>query len=152
MWIINILLNNQYVIGIFLGVIVSFLSLLLHGWYRDKKDEKNESKKYSLCLVSTKNELPFYLDKLIQLSDNISEIINAIQNESLIIIPSYSLYPDFLEKTKIEINSYFRNSQLVRDIGHCHFELSHISERLKNTKDELSRFSDHLQAYRVPNE
>ena len=151
MWIINKLLNNQIIIGVFIGVITSFLSLLLQGWYRDKKNEKIELKKYSICLESTKNELSFYLDKLIQLLDNISQVIKAIQNKSTIIIPSYTFYPNFLEKCKIEINSFFRNSHLVKDVGHCHFELCHIVERLNYSKDELSRFSELTEAYREIN-
>ena len=81
------------------------------------------------------------LDKLHQLSNEITDIITSItpaQTKS-IIIPSYSLYPDFLEKSKIEINSFFRNSDLVKNIGECHFELCHILERLNFLKDEFKK-------------
>jgi len=150
MGIIKILLN-QYIIGVFVGVITSFLGFLLQQWYQNKKNKKIELNKYNICLESTKNELSFYLNKLSQLSEHVSEIINAIQNKSPIITPSYNLYPDFLEKSKIEINSFFRNSRLVQDVSHCHFELCHISERLKHTKDELARFSDLIEPYREIN-
>lgn len=141
---------SDVILGIFVGIITSFFAFLLKERVLVWKNKKIENKKYAIVLESTKNEASFYLDKLRQLSNDISDTITSItstqaksiisQNKSQNIrIPSYSLYPDFLEKSKIEINSFFRNSDLVKDIGECHFELCHILERLNFFKNEFKK-------------
>jgi hypothetical protein len=54
------------------------------------------------------------------------------------IIPSYSLYPRFLEKSKIELARARRNPDLIRQVSRTHFELSHIAERLVELKRDWS--------------
>ena len=81
--------------------------------------------------------MEFYNDKLHQLSDEARKIITAIGTNSNPIIPTYSLYPKFLENSKINLNKFYRNIDIVKRIGHCHFELSHIQERLELIKKEL---------------
>jgi len=128
---------KHYIFGIITGVITSFLAFLIKEWIQNKKAKKLELKKYTILLQSTRNEISFYQGKLNQLSGEINNIINDLQKGNKCIMPSYSLYPDFLEKCKIEINSFFLSSELVKEVGECHFELCHILERFSTEKGDL---------------
>lgn len=88
-------------------------------------------KKYVQCLATTENELSFYLSKLVQLSGEINNAILAVQNNQSIILPTYTFYPSFLEKQKIDLSGFFYNSDIIKDVGRCHFELCHIVVRLE---------------------
>ncbi len=126
-------------IGVGIGVLTSFLGFLTNSSYQKRQDEKKELKKYYISLKSTRDELDFYLGKLRQLGNEMTNIFNLIKAHKSFAIPSYSLYPDFLEKAKIEQYGFFKNSELVKKIGMCHYELAHVSERLEFFKREYTQ-------------
>ena len=64
------------------------------NYLKNKKEIKNN---YKCLLITTKNELEFYNTKLEQLSTEADAIVSTIQNTQPVIIPTYSLYPRFLE-------------------------------------------------------
>ena len=131
------------------GIGVTFVGFFLNQVYQNQKEKLKELKQYAVALQSAANEVSFYRAKLCQLSEALERILNQLKNgEWDVIIPSYSLYPDFLEKCKHTLSSFFENSELVQNIGHCHFELCHIVARLEQTrtsfeesieKDEIRR-------------
>ncbi|HRI47976.1 MAG TPA: hypothetical protein PK559_12795 [Ignavibacteriaceae bacterium] len=102
-----------------------------------KEKEIDNYQKYVTGLSTTENELEFYLSKYRQISGEIGATVNAAQTGQPFTIPTYTFYPLFLEKQKIELSGFYFNSDLIKDIGHCHFELCHIIERLNLYKTEL---------------
>lgn len=119
------------------GVVATFVGFFLNQRQQKEKDKEKDLKEYVIALQSTANELVFYKQKLTQLSNDLANLLHQIKNMQAWIIPSYGVYPDFLEKCKETLNTFFKNSDLVREIGHCHFELCHIRERLESLKAEL---------------
>jgi hypothetical protein len=109
---------NSGVVGVVVGF---FLSWVFQR--RERRQENNT--RYRCLLESIANELDFYADKLTFLSKQISQFLDGSG-----VIPSYKFYPSFLEQGKLRMNEFMRNSGLVKDVGHCHFELSHICERM----------------------
>ncbi|HUI28825.1 MAG TPA: hypothetical protein VLX91_01320 [Candidatus Acidoferrales bacterium] len=89
-----------------------------------------ERQKYLTTLITIQNELAFYRTKFIQLSGEVAAAVIAAQNNQPVILPTYRLYPDFLENQKIELSKFHFDSELIKDVGYCHFELRHIIERL----------------------
>lgn len=126
--------------GVLIGVVVALLSFFVKEYYQDYRRKRIELKRYCICLESTRNELLFYLETFNKLLSDISSIFGAVRTPHKIIIPTYSLYPNFLEHSKIKLNSFFRNSELVRTVGHCHFELSHILLGLDLMKYQLQSY------------
>ena len=122
------------------GIIATFVGFLLnqsHQNYREKIKQINE---YNASLQSSANELEFYSGKLKQLSGELENLAEKLDRRDAYnwITPTYSLYPNFLEKCKITINTFHKNPNLVKQIGHCHFELCHILARLDLHKEQMS--------------
>jgi len=120
------------------AALASIITLLLTNIYNTRQKRKEELSNYISLLSSTKNELEFYIIKLDELKSDSNNIIIAIKTQnSPPIIPTYSIYPKFLENSKIELSKFYKNVEIVKRVGHCHFELSHIFERLELIKLEL---------------
>lgn len=119
------------------AALASIITLILTNFYKNRLKKKEEINNYKVLLLSTKNELEFYISKLKQLDNESLSIIHNIRINEKPIIPTYSLYPKYLEDAKIRINIFFKNADIVKRISHCHFELSHLSERLELMKKEL---------------
>jgi|GEM_PF-5363526 len=120
------------------GIVATFIGFFLNQYHQNNKEKIKELKEYISSLQSSANELEFYNAKLNQLSGELEKLANTLQQRNVFIIPSYSLYPDFLEKCKIALNTFHKNPHLVKEIGHCHFELCHILARLDFLKVEMS--------------
>ena len=121
------------------GIVATFLGFLLNQRYQNDKEKIKELKEYIVSLQSAANELEFYGGKLKQLSGELENLVNALQRrDTNWIIPTYSIYPDFLEKCKITISAFHKNPNLVKEVGHCHFELCHILARLDLHKEQMS--------------
>jgi uncharacterized membrane protein len=122
---------NAFFTGLaFVGVLI-----ILVLQYRDKHND--EIHKYYNCLTATKYEIEFYKAKIEQLSGEVTTNITALQNSGTAnnpvvhpVFPTYRFYPNFLENQKIELSKFHFNSDLVKEVGTCHFELSHALSRL----------------------
>ncbi len=134
-------LGFKFVVGIIgglIGVGGVVLGFLLNQYHQESKERIKELNEYIAALQSAANELDFYRAKLTQLSGELEAIAaKASSWRADWIIPTYSIYPSFLEKCKITINAFQRNAYLVKEIGHCHFELCHILERMNVLKHDL---------------
>lgn len=121
------------------GIVATFLGFLLNQRYQNDKEKIKELKEYIVSLQSAANELEFYGGKLIQLSGELGELAIILKRRDVDwSVQSYSIYPDFLEKCKITMNTFYKNPNLVKEIGNCHFELCHILARLDWHKDQMS--------------
>ncbi len=125
-------------LGVAIGVFTSFLGFLANSRYSKRQNEKKKLGEYCNSLRSIRDELYFYIEKLKQLSKDFASIQKQISMGQQINIPSYSLYPNFLERAKIEQYVFFKNPVLVKKIGKCHYELAHVSERLNFFKKKAS--------------
>src|SRR5437870_872404 len=113
-----------------IGAGAAILTLLLGEtiqYYRRAFKELND---YIIALEFARNELVFYLGKLKQLVDELDAAEREITHRRKPIIPTYDVYPSFLEQAKITLARLYKNAQLVQQVGHCHYELSHIRQRL----------------------
>ena len=120
------------------GIVATFLGFLLNQRYQNDKEKIKELKEYIVSLQSAANELEFYGNKLKQLSGELDKLATALKAwETNFIIPTYSIYPNFLEKCKATINAFHKNPHLVKEVGHCHFELCHILARLDLLKNQM---------------
>lgn len=137
---ISQILNNVALllfIPVIIGVLSSLITLWFTVWSNKKQKEDDEKQKYLNLLISTINELEFYTSKLNQLVTEAQTIILKLSSQTPPLIPTYSLYPTFLEQAKLNLSSFNKNPELVKRVGHCHFELSHIQQRLELMKTEL---------------
>jgi hypothetical protein len=117
------------------GVVLGFF---LNQYHQESKEKIKELKEYIATLQSAANELEFYGNKLKQLSEELDRIAIELKAWRILwIVPTYSIYPNFLEKCKITINRFQKNPNLVKEVGNCHFELCHILERLNLLKAEM---------------
>lgn len=128
----------KVVLGLVGGTFATFVGFLLNQHHQHCKESIKEVRDYIVALQSAADELEFYGGKLGQLSSEMGAIANEIQSRNTTwIIPTYSIYPDFLEKMKVALSTFYRNPDLVKQVGHCHFELCHILARLDLIKTEL---------------
>ncbi len=126
------------IVGLIGGVIAAFFGFLLNQYHQTNKEAIATLEGYKICLQSTANELEFYASKLKKLSQDLEEVVKKLTQWKVDwIIPSYGVYPDFLEKCKITISEHQKNSLIVKNVGHCHFELCHISARLDLFKKQM---------------
>ena len=129
----------KILVGLVAGVVATFLGFLLNQYQQDNKDTIKEIKEYIAALQSAANELEFYTDKLQQLSSELDALVKRLEAwKTNWVIPTYSIYPDFLEKCKTTISVFHKNPKLVKEVGHCHFELCHILARLDFLKKEMN--------------
>lgn len=119
------------------AVLGSLITLFVTTWIGTRQKERELDQKYLNLVTSTINELEFYLTKLNQLATEAQAIILNLSSQTPPLIPTYSLYPTFLEQAKLNLSSFNKNPELVKRVGHCHFELSHIQQRLELMKTEL---------------
>lgn len=108
---------------------VGFWAALLVDRYRAGVEER---RRFSAAITSAGNELEFYVAKLKYLSDQLGALVNAFEspNNGRLVLPSYTLYPSFLEQAKNRLAEFMRQPELVKEVGHCHFELGHVVKRL----------------------
>lgn len=139
-------LSASIVTLIFIPIIVTLMTFFFKNSFQNRKEKKQEIKKFCTLLVASKNEMNFYITKFKQLSSETETIINKIKNAERYLIPTYSLYPNQLEIYKVELNKFDKNPKIVMEVNYCYFELSHINDRLTETKRELrSKFKPFLQ-------
>jgi hypothetical protein len=129
----------KILVGIVGGVVATFIGFWLNQYHQDNKEKIKEIKEYIAVLQSAANELEFYEGILDQLSKELDAIVKRLEKwETSWIIPTYSIYPDFLEKCKGTISEFHKNPKLVKTVGRCHFELCHILARLDFLKREMN--------------
>jgi hypothetical protein len=121
---------NSNLVAALIGFLAAFLIWKLTEQSQSKKKLIEDEMKYLALLRAIQTELRFYANKLEFLSQQMGNALIAISTHQLVIQPSYTLYPTFLERAKQELSGSFRNDELVRELGHCHFELCHIVERM----------------------
>jgi hypothetical protein len=108
-----------------IGLIGGAVGFLLSRWIAERTKKREEDEQYCCLLVSAANELEFYAEKFTFLSSQLAQYLAGTG-----VIPSYQFYPAFLEQIKIRISGLMRDADVLKEIGHCHFELSHICERM----------------------
>jgi hypothetical protein len=104
--------------------------------WKDWKEKKTKLEKYLVTLTFSVDEVSFYKERLDQLSEELGKLAATLGTAGSVrvIIPSYSLYPKFLERSKLELAKFHRNAALVKKVSRTHFELCHIAERLSELK------------------
>jgi len=129
----------EYPIAVVTGVLVSWATIRLQSRHDRKARLRQEARKYAVVARSARDELRLYEDKLRQLSSEFKDIISALRNRSerVFLVPSYGVYPAFLEHVKLQLSEFYREESLVRQLSACHFELEHIRDRLEEAKRAL---------------
>jgi len=120
------------IIGAGSAMVIFVAGSALRYW----KAKKAELESYIVALTFSRDEITFYIQLLDQLSGELGRIAGGFAKvpHDPFIIPTYSLYPKFLEQSKIDLARFRRNADLVRRVSRTHFELSHIAERLAELK------------------
>lgn len=128
-------LNSNFA-SAFIGLLGGIVGFFVSRRIETGTKKREEDERYFCVLQSVANELDFYADKFKFLSGQLQD---SLAGEG--IIPSYQFYPSFLEQGKIRLSGFMRNPSILKEVGHCHFELSHIRERLSifiNQFDDLA--------------
>ena len=126
--------SPSVVAAVLLGVAVSFASFCLKELIQAWRARKRRSNEYGHALAATMDELRFYLGTLKQLEGEANAILLALSAGKPFSVPTYSLYPSFIEHAKMDLGNFHRSSGLVGRVSRCHFELCHVSERLTRLK------------------
>lgn len=103
------------------------------------KERRREWSDYHNALQLTQHELEFHVERFLQLSKELTSLAEQLRNGVHYVVPSYTLYAASLEHFKMLLGGFLRNSDLVKAVGECHFELSHIIERLDFTKEQCGK-------------
>ncbi|MGA2787474.1 MAG: hypothetical protein ABSF60_08095 [Verrucomicrobiota bacterium] len=122
---------NSNLAAALIGFLAALLIWRLTEWSQAKRKKRDNEMEYLALLRAVQNELIFYKNKFGFLSNQIGEAIKAAMQGRPAARPSYSFYPAFLERAKQDLCSFFKNEELVRELGHCYFELCHIVERVE---------------------
>jgi hypothetical protein len=122
---------NSNLVAALIGFLAALLIWRLSEWSQAKRKKRDYEMKYLALLRAIQNELIFYKNKFEFLSNQIGDAVEAAMHGRPVARPSYSFYPAFLERAKQELCSFFKNEELVRELGHCYFELCHIVERVE---------------------
>jgi hypothetical protein len=134
---ISSILDSNLVAGL-LGAVAGLLGYYLADHLQRKNQRKSEAERYLAVLESVKDELRFYGDKLGSLSGQLGKLAADLRaGTGTYVFPSYTVYPAFLEKMRLDLVSFGRNREIVLDLGSCYFELGHILERLNQLKSAL---------------
>jgi hypothetical protein len=121
---------NSNLVAALIGFLAACLIWKLTEQSQTKRKLIEDEIKYLALLRAIQTELRFYANKLEFLSQQMGNAMVAINTHQPVIQPSYTLYPTFLERAKQELSGFFKSDELVRELGHCHFELCHIVERV----------------------
>ena len=122
------------IIGAVSAMVIFIAGSALRNW----KAKKTRLESYIVALTFSRDEIEFYITLLGQLSGELGRLADGFAKvpHGPFVIPTYSLYPKFLEQSKVELARSRRNAELVRRVSRTHFELSHIAERLAELKRE----------------
>ena len=100
------------------------------------KERRARRARLRVLLQVARDEVQFYLQKLQQLAQEIGQFLQATQQGGTQrFTPSYTLYPEFLEhQRRLLAEHSLAKQDVVRDLGHCAFELRHITKRLADAR------------------
>jgi len=136
--------NWGAVIAAALSMAVSVFAVIATSGLAWHRDERKALLEYLSIVKAAAHELRFYLGKLHRVIEDVEKLAALIPERLqpvIFVIPTYDLYPDYLEQIKLELAKRTRNDGLVQQISNCHFELCHIRERFAQTK---AAFSEHF--------
>jgi hypothetical protein len=128
-------------IGAASGVAGFLASEWMQRWRR--KNERRE--KYVAGISAALAEISFYAQKLKQISSDttfIAEHSNEFSGVNL--VPSYKVYPEHIEKLKIEICGETKNRELAVMLVQCHYDLSHVAEKMASLVQMGSKSGDFI--------
>lgn len=126
-------MSTSAILSFIFGIMATFIGFLLNQTWQQTKERKQKLEKIIALFESTSAELEFYAEKLKQLSAHLAKVGQSqppIPGMSGIVVPSYDLYPAFLEKAKLELTTFPQTLPIVSRVGSCHYELCHIQEKL----------------------
>lgn len=117
-------------IGVLVGLVIREIWVLV-------KDRRASRGRLRTLTTVAHDEITFYLAKLQQLEEELGAFVKTITGlgGTQVFTPSYTVYPDFLEHQRRLIAEHrLSSSEIVRDLGHCAFELRHIAKRMADAR------------------
>ena len=119
------------------GLIGALVVLVISEILRNKRDKTDHKRDYVTTLHVVKDEIEFYSGKFEFLHKHNDLILNDLRKEESPIIPTFGFYPDHIGRLKQDLCAFQMNHDIIKLVTICHFELTHISERLNHQKDIL---------------
>lgn len=118
-------------------LIVALIIFMINSAYHRNQNKKQRNDRYRSLLIATKREVQLYQEKLADLKKHCNGIIEKLEADEGVVIPSYSFYPNYLETMKLKLVEYCNNTEILDELSNYHFELSHVAARLEIMKDRL---------------
>lgn len=139
----EVLAGISTMIAALAAIIAAALTSGLSEWLRRKTERKAAAHRYIVALTLARSEILFYRRGFDQLSERAEGISFSVQMPTTLRlgVPTYDIYPDALEKAKLSLFDALRSSDLVEEIGHCHYELCHIRRRLAHVIETVTRYN-----------
>jgi len=119
------------------GLIGALIVLVISEILRNRREKKDHKRNYITTLQVVKDEIEFYYGKFAFLHHHNELILKDLRQEDSPIIPTFSFYPDHIGSLKQDLCAFQMNHDIIKLVTMCHFELTHISERLNHQKDVL---------------
>ena len=127
---------NWQIVSTFLAMIATFFGFLGSQYVQRRAVQKEEDRRFRVAINNARNEIEFYISKLNILTSQVQDALDSLDNRH-VLVPSYTFYPSLLEQLKVELASFLREEELIKQVGHCHFELAHVVERLDTYKSRV---------------
>jgi hypothetical protein len=148
------------ILGALLGTVTASIGFFVSRWWDGRCARNEADTRYRNLLIAVLRELGSYLGVLGTLVQQLAIIEKHCtpgcpEYGKPPFIPSYDLDASFLERMKYELATCNRNSKVEQAIWDCHFELSHIGERLGHLKlgrvadkEDLARYGVNVSGFR----
>ena len=99
-----------------------------------RKQRRDRIARARETLSQAADEVGFYRGVLTQLVAEADKYAKELERK-IVGMPSYSLYPDSLASLRERLGvAEFLSVEVARTLGKCHFELSHLSQKLEDHK------------------
>lgn len=124
-------LFNSNAASALIGAVSGLAGFFASEWLHRRRRKIERREKYTAGVSAALAEISFYVQKLKQISSDALIIVERNEDfPGVNLVPTYKVYPEHIEKLKIDICGETKNRELAVMLVQCHYDLSHVAEKL----------------------
>ena len=128
------MLTSDRIATLAIGAVLTLVIREVWGYVKSRRATRA---RWRTLVTVARDEIAFNLGKLEQLEKELGKFVKTLtgQGGQHAFIPSYTVYPEFLEHQRRLIAEHgLSGSETVKNLGHCAFELRHIAKRIADAR------------------